>query len=120
MKGIEEIQAMLFEHELETKLFHFQTAQYGAHKASDAYLAKLRDNADLLIETLRGHLSEKEAHIDHIKINVKAPTDASYPKRVQKFAAFLEGLGKMPSDLANIRDGMVADAQQLLYLLRFK
>jgi len=113
------LQTEFFKHEIETKLFHFQTDDYGAHKASDAYLVKLRANADRFMETLRGHMSDKAGHIARIDLQVKAPTDKSYPKRVAAFGSLLQEL-KLPADVAAVRDELVADAHQLLYLLRFR
>ena len=117
MASLAELQKEFFKHEIATKLYHFQTKRYGAHKQSDAYLTKFLLNADQLQEILQGLVGQMR--VKRMQLDVRAPTDASYPKELQRFAAFMRAL-ELPAAAATVRDQMVADAEQLLYLLEFK
>lgn len=119
MRGLTQLQEMLFKHQLETKLFHFQTNSYAAHKTSDVYLTNLWDNSDKFMETLRGHMSEKKSHIDKVELSVESPTDKNFVDKLTEFVDFMQALD-LPSDVSNIRDDMVGEAMQLIYLLQFK
>ena len=45
-------------HQLEMKMYHFQTKSYGAHKASDAYLVKYMVNMDQFMEVGQGNYGQ--------------------------------------------------------------
>ena len=110
-----------FRHQLLLKMFHFQTKQYGAHKASDTYLEKFADHLDKYIEVAQGafgRLDMKELDIKFIIAN-----DDTIIAELDKFIVVLKEYDTILvgySELLNIRDEIVADAEQLKYLLTFK
>lgn len=111
----------MIEHQITLKLLHFQTKLYGAHKTIDTYLATFAINFDRFMEVAQGTfgvVSVDSYQIKHVSLNDK--TVFSY---MNKFVKSLEELTvsiKHNSDLLNIKDEMVAEANQLVYLLRFK
>lgn len=112
---------IFFKHQLQLKMFHFQTKTYGAHKASDAYLDKFADNLDRYIEVAQGafgRLNMKELDIKFTIVN-----DDTISTELDKFISTLKEYDEFlikHSELLNIRDEIVADAEQLKYLLTFK
>lgn len=113
------ILTMFFKHQLQLKMYHFQTKLYGAHKASDAYLITFAVNLDKFMEVsqgIHGNLTMKQLTLDF-----PIATDETIIAEISTFSSLLRKLDlSESSELANIRDGMVADAEQLKYLLTFK
>lgn len=118
--GLSAILQRFFEHQLLLKLYHFQTKHYGAHKASDAYLAKFVANLDRFFEVAQGLYGTVQAK--QLPLRLNALTDATVDAHLQQFARYLGALdvAKSNADLAAIRDEMLADVNQLRYLLLFK
>lgn len=108
-----------FKHQIIIKMFHFQTSTYGAHKASDSYLEKFLDNYDKFMEVAQGIYGKLS--INNININVNVNND-QLKCHIKKFIDFLLAIDKIEKDpgLLAIRDDMVNDANQFLYLLTFK
>ena len=111
-----------FHHQIVLKMYHFQTKLYGAHKASDSYLADFSAQLDKFMEVAQGTWSTVTAK--SVNLKVKTATDGTIQTYLDQFIDFLDTLektlGSGHSDLLNIRDEMKASAHQLKYLLRFK
>ena len=45
---------IFFQHQLEIKMYHFQTKLYGAHKASDMYHGGFLEKMDKFLEAAQG------------------------------------------------------------------
>jgi DNA-binding ferritin-like protein len=132
-----------FLHILETvKLYHWNTRIYSQHKITDELYDKLNKNIDLFVEVFLGKKNE------HLVATTRSATSYSslhshYPpsisktyftkinthifiKELYKFKDFLVKLNKyvrdIPenSDLFNIRDEIMADIEQTLYIFKFK
>jgi hypothetical protein len=101
-------------------MFHFQTKEYEAHKASDKYLKNYRKNLDRFMEVYQGI----QGRITENQINISFPTvdDTTIVGHLEAMKKYLLDLNKMKLslDLATIRDEMMADINQFLYLLTFK
>lgn len=110
-----------------TKLFHWRTTSYAVHKATDEFYTKLNTNIDSFIEILLGktntriHLTNKKLYLDQVK------SKSEFQKILLKFKSYLVGLNDNPimhsmknTDLFNIRDTILGDVNQLLYLLTFE
>lgn len=108
---------------MQLKLFHFQTKDYGAHKASDKYLDKFASNFDRFMEVAQGIFGK--LNIKNMEFNFSVVTDETIRKELSEFVSILkkfdtfEGISNR-TDLLTIRDEMMADAEQLKYLLTFK
>ena len=123
-----EIAVVFFEMLLMVKLFHWKTTSYATHKATDELYAKLNLDIDSFIEVLLGKTGSR---IDLMsKSNIKL-IDLSSPeslkREVDAFKSYLVGLNDnkalktmSKSDLFNIRDTILGDMNQFLYLLTFK
>jgi hypothetical protein len=117
------ILTQFFGHQTQIKMFHFQTKKWGAHKASDAYLCKFGANFDRFMEVYQG--AYKKVQTPEIKVNLQMLNDENIVQNLAEFVKWLKAmdsaqdnaLSEQPGLLA-IRDEMVADVQQLIYLLR--
>jgi DNA-binding ferritin-like protein len=103
------------------KTLHWQTQSYPEHVAFERTYESLGENFDTLIEVYSGKYQRpkfggvKEITIaDYDSIKVDAFLKASEEFFVDLFAA------DQDRELANIRDEIVADLQQLKYLLTLK
>lgn len=117
---LETINHMFLQHIIQIKMYHFQTKSFSAHKASDSYFEKLNENFDKFMEVAQGIYGKLTT--PHINIDFDVWTDDTITFNIQLFVKTLMALngGISNSDLLNIRDEMVSDANQLLYLLTFK
>jgi DNA-binding ferritin-like protein len=97
------------------KLFHWNTFSYAEHKASDELYTKLNDNIDKFVEVWLGKYKTRIGRI-HYTIS---STNSTMKPSIERFKEFLLDL-KLDNDLANIRDEIVADLNQFLYLLSLK
>ena len=80
------------------KLYHWKTYSYATHKATDELYSKLNDHTDSFVEVLLGK------HGDRVNLmHTKSIT-----------------LKDFNSDLYNIREEILGDVNQFLYLLTFK
>ena len=109
------------------KLYHWKTYMYATHKATDEFHEKLAENIDTFVETLLGRHGDR-INLTKVKsISLKDFTSVkNFKKEITDFSKFLIGLNKTPlfkdpssSDLITIRDEILKDVNQFLYLLTF-
>ncbi len=107
------------------KMYHWNTKSFAQHKATDELHERLQKNIDAFVEILLGKNSTRLTSIDrNIRLYVPKNVD-SLKQRVFNYRTFLLQMDtclnqKMDSDLLNIRDEMLADINQFLYLLTLK
>ena len=123
-----EIATVFLEMLLMVKLFHWKTTSYATHKATDELYLKLNANIDSFIEILLGKTGSR---IDLMSKNnirlVDLSSQESLKKEVEEFKSYLVNLNNNKAlqtmsntDLFNIRDTILGDMNQFLYLLTFK
>jgi DNA-binding ferritin-like protein len=123
-----EITVVFFEILLMIKLFHWNTHIYATHKATDELYSSFNENMDKFIEILLGKsgsrifLSDKK----HIRLEYLDSTD-KLKNDIDKFKSYLVNLDNHKAiksmsntDLLNIRDEILGNMNQFLYLLTFK
>jgi DNA-binding ferritin-like protein len=123
-----EITVIFFEMLLMVKLFHWKTHSYSTHKATDELYSKLNDDIDKFIEIFLGKTGSRidlmgQKNISLIDLNSQEQLES----KVESFKNYLvgltnnKGLSSMTNtDLLNIRDEILGDMNQFLYLLTFK
>ena len=123
-----EITVIFFEMLLMVKLFHWKTHSYSTHKATDELYSKLNDDIDKFIEIFLGKTGSRidlmgQKNISLIDLN----SPEQLKSKVESFKNYLvgltnnKGLSSMTNtDLLNIRDEILGDMNQFLYLLTFK
>ena len=122
-----EITVYFFEMLLLIKLFHWKTYSYATHKATDDLYAKLGDNIDKFIEVLLGK-AQNRIQFKPKNIYLKDITNPQEFKReIESYKSYLVGLDNHKglktmtnTDLFNIRDEILGDLNQFLYLFTFK
>ena len=123
-----EITVIFLEMLLMIKLFHWKTHSYATHKATDELYTKMNENIDSFIEVLLGKSGLRTDLMSnkHIRL-VDLSSAESLKREIEAFKGYLVSLNdnatmkKMSNtDLYNIRDEILGDLNQFLYLLTFK
>ena len=122
-----EITVTFLETLLMIKLFHWKTHSFAAHKATDELYAKLNTNMDSFIEILLGKTNTRMNLTNTKKIKlIDLNSTESFKKEIERFKNYLVSLNNNQTmkqmsntDLYNIRDTILGDMNQLLYLLTF-
>ena len=123
-----EITVYFFEMLLLIKLFHWKTYSYATHKATDDLYSKFNEHMDKFIEVLLGKTGMRIDLITKKQINLYDLSNTSQLiNKINEFKSYLVNLNnnkaiKLMSnyDLLTIRDEILADMNQFLYLLSFK
>ena len=123
-----EVTVVFLEMLLMVKLFHWKTHSYATHKATDELYGKLNDHIDSFIEVLLGKTGSRIDLLQHKSIRLMdMSSQESLKREIDSFKSYLVGLDDNKAlqtmsntDLYNIRDEILGDLNQFLYLLTFK
>jgi hypothetical protein len=123
-----EITVVFLEILLMIKLFHWKTYSYATHKATDKLYAKFNDDMDSFIEILLGKTGVRSDLTSKKNIRLLDLTSPEALKReIEAFKGYLVSLNSNKAmksmsntDLFNVRDTILGDMNQFLYLLTFK
>lgn len=123
-----EIAVVFLEMLLMVKLFHWKTTSYATHKATDELYTKLNANIDSFIEILLGKSGSRIDLMSNKNIKlVDLTSQESLKREIESFKGYLVSLDENKAmktmsntDLYNIRDTILGDMNQFLYLLTFK
>ena len=113
---------------LMVKLYHWKTSSYATHKATDELYTNLNANIDKFIEVLLGKAGNRINLMGKKNISL---IDLNSPERLRNkinyFKSYLVSITTNPAirlmsntDLLNIRDEILGNLNQFLYLLTFK
>ena len=102
------------------KLFHWQTFSYAQHKALDKIGESLSETFDKLIETLLGRYRNFEYR--PVSIQLEPYSNENIIAKIQQYVNLFSQnqcpiINKQDSDVQNIVEEIVADLNQLKYLL---
>ena len=123
-----EITIVFLEMLLMVKLYHWKTTSYATHKATDELYTKMNANIDDFVEVLLGKsgLRTDLMHNKNIRLIDLSSTE-SLKREIEAFKGYLVSLNDNKAmkqmtntDLFNIRDTILSDLNQFLYLLTFK
>ena len=120
-----EITVTFLEMLLMVKLFNWKTTNYATHQATDELYTKLNKNIDEFIEILLCKNHSRTNLMKHKKIRLIDLTDQQMlEKEINNFKHYLVDLSNHKyikrmsnNDLLNIRDTILSDLNQFLYLL---
>ena len=123
----QEITVIFLETLLMIKLFHWKTHSYATHKATDEFYTKFNENMDRFIEVLLGKTNSRINLMNKHYINLFDFNNVEgLKKKINEFKFYLVNLDNnrfmnkmLNADLFTIRDEILADLNQLLYLLTF-
>jgi hypothetical protein len=108
------------------KLYHWQTRNYARHVATDKVLGELLEHIDKYVEVYIGKYGRERLTKEQATTVVQNMTEAGIVKFVRAAVRHMEGplvrglKAADDSDLFSLRDDMVAELNQLLYLFTLK
>lgn len=111
------------------KVYHWKTYSYATHKATDELYASLGANIDKFIEILLGKAQNRiKLRTKNIPVkDMNSPQE--FKREIESYKSYLVNLsnnkalgagGMTNTDLLNIRDEILGDLNQFLYLFTFK
>lgn len=123
-----DITVYFFEMLLLIKLYHWKTYSYATHKATDDLYSKFNEHMDKFIEVLLGKTGMRIDLTNKRQINLYDLNNSSQLiNKINEFKSLLIDLNNNKAmkvmanyDLLTIRDEILADMNQFLYLLTFK
>ena len=103
------------------KLYHWQTKSYARHKATDSVIDSLDTHIDKYVEVYMGKYGRPRMTARTNTIKIGNLSEGSIVKFIKTCIAILinelgRGLKPTDTDLFNIRDEMLGELDQLLYL----
>ena len=107
------------------KLYHWQTKLYSRHKATDEVVDALDKSIDKYVEVYMGKYGRMKLNTTTATTSVKNLTETSIFNFIKRCIEYLnedlvKKLKDTDTDLLNIRDEMLAELNQLLYLFTLK
>jgi hypothetical protein len=107
------------------KLYHWQTKVYARHIAVDKILGDLDTNIDSFVEIYIGKYGRPKLTGAQATLKLHNLTDAGAVSLCKSAATHMQkqlvkGLKEDDSDLLNLRDEMLGQMHQLLYLFTLK
>ena len=124
----QEVTVKFLEMLLMVKLYHWKTHSFATHKATDELYESLNENIDKFIEVLLGKTGDRIDLMNHKTISlIDLNSKDKLKEKIDGFKYYLVGLtnnttirSMKNSDLLNIRDEILGNLNQFLYLLTFK
>lgn len=106
------------------KLYHWKTHSYAQHKATDELYAKLNENIDSFVEILLG---KDESRVKMVEKRIKLIDSSNtndFKSCMYEYREFLIDISKYfnakrDTDLLNVRDEILGNLNQFLYLMTF-
>ena len=107
------------------KLHHWQTHSFARHKATDKVIESLDGNIDEFVEVYMGKYGRPRVGRATGTIQVRNLTEKTVVTFVKGCIGYLMGplakeLAPKDTDLLNVRDEMLGNLHQLLYLFSLK
>jgi len=122
-----EVTVYFFEMLLMIKLFHWKTFCYATHKATDQIYDKLNGHMDRFMEVLLGKSNVRMNLVQKKTISLLDVSREEFMSRINSFKSYLVDISNNPAmksmsnvDLLTIRDELLADLNQFLYLMSLK
>jgi hypothetical protein len=108
------------------KLHHWKTMSHATHKATDELYSKLNENIDTFVEIMLGKSGGRINLTNVRSIPVYDFNDEeTFKRKIETYRAFLTNLSMNATimqnnpDLLNVRDELLGDLNQFMYLLTF-
>jgi DNA-binding ferritin-like protein len=123
-----EITVKFLEMLMMVKLYHWKTHSYATHKATDELYDSMNSNIDKFVEVLLGKTGSRIDLTNRKTISlIDLGSSDKLKERIDSFKKYLVNLNQNKTiasmsntDLLNIRDELLANLNQFLYLLTFK
>ncbi len=117
----DEIMRFFFTLQILNKMYHLSTKSFARHKASDSFDDDLQKHIDKFAEVYIGRYDVK-LNITSLNFNPDYLSDDGIDQYFKKSRVYLENLDRLVinSDLLSIRDDILVNINQTLYLFRLK
>jgi hypothetical protein len=107
------------------KVYHWQTYMFARHKATDEVLEALDGSIDKYVEIYMGKYGRPKVTTSTNTVKIQNMADKTAAKFIKTCIAYLQGplvkrLKPTDTDLVNIRDEMLGELNQLMYLYTLK
>ena len=107
------------------KVYHWKTRSYAQHKATDELYERLNENIDKFIEILLGKDESRFKLIHETVRPIDMANKNDFKSRVYEYRKFLTDMNIyfdpiMDSDLLSLRDEILGNVNQFLYLMTFE
>jgi DNA-binding ferritin-like protein len=107
------------------KLFHWKTLSYATHKATDELYSKLNEHIDTFVEILLGKTGVRTNLLNKHKISlIDLSNKEQLMNKINYYKSYMVDLSHNPfirsmsnTDLLNVRDEILGDLNQFMYLL---
>jgi DNA-binding ferritin-like protein len=115
---------IFFEMLTTVKLYHWKTKSYAQHKATDELYGRLNENIDKFVEVWLGKDESRIKMIEKRLNLLDYSNTGDFKDKIHKYRDFLTDMnkyfdGKKDTDLLSIRDDILVDINQFLYLMTF-
>jgi len=106
------------------KIYHWKTLSYPEHKATDELYERLNENIDKFVEILLGKDQSRVKMLEKRIDLTDSDNLKDFKSKIFEYRTFLTDMNmffdsKRDSDLLNVRDEILGDINQFLYLLTF-
>lgn len=105
------------------KLYHWKTHSFAQHKATDELYAQLNKHIDEFIEVLLGKENRRVKMVEKSLRLIDSDTGYELKTHIYEFREFLTNMeqyfNKKDGGLLSIRDDLLVDINQFLYLMTF-
>ena len=105
------------------KLYHWKTYSFAQHKATDELYGRLNEHIDKFVEILLGKDESRIRMVATFNPLYDYKSTESFKEKIYEYREFLVNLTKSfspaDSDLLNVRDEILGDINQFLYLMTF-
>ncbi len=102
------------------KLYHWQTRVYARHIATDNILQSLEKSIDSYVEIYIGKYGRPKMNGKNASITLHNLSEAGASRMLIAAVKYLQKINLPDTDLMSIRDDMIGDINQLLYLFTLK
>ena len=99
------------------RIFHWQTKSFSRHSAFGMVYDSLDDLIDTFVETMQ---SSGERISVNSKIEIRTINDKEIVSFLKNFVDYLKKMNTKRTDLLAIRDDMLIDVNQTIYLFSFE
>jgi len=120
-KILNEIMKFFFSLQFLNKMYHLTTTSYARHKASDEFDEKLQKNIDKFAEVFIGKYNVKPI-INKLNFDLTFLTEEGIVSLFRSCRTYLQNIERhvTDDDLLTIRDEILIDINQTLYLFNLK
>jgi len=106
------------------KLYHWKTHSFAQHKATDELYSSLNEHIDKFVEILLGKDESRIRMVEKCNPLRDYENSVNFKEKIYEYREFLVNLNnsfnsKTDTDLLNVRDEILGDINQFLYLMTF-